>query len=47
MAKKKGKEPFALFILKTSVTIPARPFMFLSDDVIKAMSARAEAYYGA
>lgn len=47
MAKKKRKEPFALFILKTSVTIPARPFMFLSDDVIKAMSARAEAYYEA
>lgn len=47
MAKKKGEAPFALFILKTSVTIPARPFMFLSDDVIQAMSARAEAYYGA
>ncbi|MEL3903505.1 MAG: phage virion morphogenesis protein [Treponemataceae bacterium] len=47
MMKEKGKEAKAIFILKQRVTIPARPFMFLSDDVITAMQTRAEAYYNA
>ncbi len=47
MAKKKGEKPEAIFILKKEVKIPARPFMFLSDKVIEAMSARVEQYYGA
>lgn len=34
-----------LFILKKSVTIPARPFLFLPDAVLEAMLDRVGAYY--
>jgi phage gpG-like protein len=30
-AKKKKGEPFALFIIKQSVTIPARPFLHIDE----------------
>lgn len=45
MAKKKGENAFALFILKKSITVPARPFMFLPDNVINTMQSRVEEYY--
>lgn len=32
MAQKGMGKPFALFILKKSVTVPARPFLFVSDE---------------
>lgn len=47
MAKEKGKESFPLFILKKSIKIPARPFMFLPDDVMAAIEKRIGAYYEA
>ena len=47
MAKKKGEAAFAVFILKKSVKIPARPFMFLSDAVIAALEKRVSDYYEA
>ncbi len=47
MAKKGKGKPEAIFILKRQVKIPARPFMYLEDKVIEAMSARVEQYYGA
>ena len=31
LAKKKRGEPFALFILKKSVKIPARPYLYLDE----------------
>ena len=46
MAQKKGEKPFALFILKKSIIIPARPFMFLPDDALAAVEKRVEDYYG-
>jgi phage gpG-like protein len=30
-AKKKKGEPFALFIIKQSITIPSRPFLHIDD----------------
>ena len=47
MAKKKGENAFALFILKKSITVPARPFMFLPNDVMAAIEKRIGAYYEA
>lgn len=47
MAKKKGENAFALFILKKSITIPARPFMFLPNDVMAAIEKRIGEYYEA
>ncbi|NVP24929.1 phage virion morphogenesis protein [Treponema phagedenis] len=44
LAKEKDEEPKVIFILKKQITIPARPFMFLPDSVIKAMEKRAEDY---
>lgn len=32
MAKKKKGEPFPLFVIKKSVTIPSRPFLYISDE---------------
>ena len=31
-AKKKQGQPFPLFVIKQSVTIPARPFLYIDDD---------------
>ena len=45
MAKKKGEAAFAVFILKKSVKIPARPFMFLPDSVIAALERRVSDFY--
>lgn len=47
MMKEKGKDAIPIFILKKSVKIPARPFMFLPENVIAAMQSRAEAYFNA
>lgn len=47
MAKEKGKEPFAVFVLKKSIKIPVRPFMFLPDEVIAAIEQRIGEYYEA
>lgn len=47
MAKEKGKEPFAVFILKKSIKVPARPFMYLPDDVMAAIEKRIGEYYEA
>lgn len=32
MAKKKKGEPFPLFVIKKSVTIPSRPFLYINDE---------------
>lgn len=32
MAKKKKGEPFPLFVIKKSVTIPSRPFLYISKE---------------
>ena len=45
MAKEKGKEPFAVFVLKKSIKIPVRPFMFLPDSVIAALERRVSDFY--
>lgn len=45
MAQKKGEKPFAIFILKKSITIPARPFLFLSDEALAAVEKRVDTYY--
>ncbi|MEL3908064.1 MAG: phage virion morphogenesis protein [Treponemataceae bacterium] len=45
MAKKPEGKAVCVFILKTSVTVPARPFMFLPDDVIAKMETRVVDYY--
>ncbi len=47
MAKKEGEKAKVIFILKKSITIPARPFMYLSNTVIEAMETKVEAYYSA
>lgn len=45
MAQKgKNKKPIAVFILRKSVTIPARPFMFLPESEIKKMQNRVDTY---
>lgn len=47
MAKEKGEKAFAVFVLKKSIKIPARPFMFLPDDVMAAVEKRIGEYYEA
>ncbi len=36
--KKGGKEPMPLFVLRTSVTIPARPFMKLPPESVRMLT---------
>lgn len=45
LMQKKGKKAEVIFILKKSITVPARPFMFLPDNVINTMLSRVEDYY--
>ncbi len=45
MAKKKGRKAEVIFILKKSITIPARPFMYLEQTVIDAMERKVKKYY--
>lgn len=45
MGKKKDKDAEALFILKTSVKIPPRPYMYLSDRELKQIDKMVGAFY--
>ncbi len=42
--KVEGGEPIALYVLKKSVTIPARPYMLLFPDEVNALNKRVWAY---
>ncbi len=47
MAKKGNEKAEVIFILKKSITISARPFMYLEQTVIDAMEMKVKKYYSA